>query len=280
MATTKKLGDTADSDELQALFDSIAGKRAVARVEVVASSSGSGDNDELQALFDEAAVDYATAAAPARVADGEPGAGASGAGDGTRVFNRVGQMARQLHDMMRELGVGQILEDTARAIPDARQRLNYIAQMTESAASRALNATDIAKPIQQEIESQARALGERWEKLMRKELGVADFKALALDTRGFLVQVPERTAATNAQLTEIMMAQDFQDLTGQVIKRLVTMAQRMEDELLELLVDVVPEERRAVAEGLLNGPVTLAAGRTDVVAGQKQVDDLLESLGF
>ena len=78
-----------------------------------------------------------------------------------------------------------------------------------------------------------------------------------------------------------MMAQDFQDLTGQVIKKVVELAQRMEQQLLSVLLESMPAEVRVEApEGLLNGPVINAEGRTDVVTSQTQVDDLLESLGF
>jgi chemotaxis protein CheZ len=93
--------------------------------------------------------------------------------------------------------------------------------------------------------------------------------------------MPKRTAATSEQLMEIMMAQDFQDLTGQVIKKIVDLAQSMESELLQVLIEAMPEDMKAdKPEGLLNGPVVNAQGRTDVVTNQEQVDDLLESLGF
>jgi chemotaxis protein CheZ len=87
---------------------------------------------------------------------------------------------------------------------------------------------------------------------------------------------------TKAQLLEIMMAQDFQDLTGQVIKKVIAIAQDVEAQLMGVLIETMPGEMR-VAESvssLLNGPVINAEGRTDVVGTQQQVDDLLDSLGF
>jgi chemotaxis protein CheZ len=171
------------------------------------------------------------------------------------VFNKVGHLARQLHDTLRELGYDHALEDVANQMPDARSRLNYIAQMTEHAASRVLNATDIAIPLQDDVEkrsSPARPLG----KALRNELSVDEFKALAAETRGFLGDVPGFARATRAQLNEIMMAQDFQDLTGQVIKKIVEMSQKLENGLLQVLIEAMPAEKRAAApEGLLNGPV-------------------------
>ena len=104
---------------------------------------------------------------------------------------------------------------------------------------------------------------------------------LAADTRTYFAEAPPKLKITNDQLMEIMMAQDFQDLTGQVIKKIVDVVQNMETQLLALLIEAMPEQRKAEApEGLLNGPVISAAGRSDVVTSQAQVDDLLESLGF
>ncbi|MFZ5511764.1 MAG: protein phosphatase CheZ [Pseudomonadota bacterium] len=280
MAKKFRFDDSGDSDELQALFDSIAGQPAKPRLEVVSEADPSGDSDELQALFDQVAAEAApkTASAPAGQASREERQGGHSCDS---VFQRLGHLTRELHNTLRELGYDQALQEAAHAIPDARQRLAYIAQMTEQAASRVLNATDIAKPIQDQLQGEAQVLAARWDKLYRAELGVDEFKNLAADTRAFLLSVPKQTAATSKQLMEIMMAQDFQDLTGQVIKKVVDMAQNLESQLLQVLIEAMPEEVRAgTPESLLNGPVISAEGRTDVVTAQEQVDELLESLGF
>ncbi len=191
-------------------------------------------------------------------------------------------MARQLHDTLGQLGYHELLESTVAAIPDARDRLNYVANLTEQAACRVLNATDIANPLQEELEAASAALAARWDALFANQIGVADFQRLAEETRSFLRQgLPQKTLATKAQLLEIMMAQDFQDLTGQVIKKIIGMAQELESQLMGVLIEAMPGERRTDSVmSLLNGPVINPEGRTDVVASQQQVDDLLGSLGF
>lgn len=276
-----------DSDELQALFDSVAAGRAAApATEAAQAEPAGGDDNELQALFDSVAAQF----------DGDSGAPvtrepsavpAAGAPDGPpehsceAVFTRIGQMTRQVHNTLRALGTDDALQDAVQAIPDARQRLTYIAQMTEQAASRVLNATDIAQPVQARMQTGAQALQARWDKLFANELSVEEFKALSAETRSFLGDVVQGARATNEQLMEIMMAQDFQDLTGQVIKKVVELAQTLETELLEVLIEVTPAEMRGDKHGgLLNGPVISSAGRDDVVTTQEQVDDLLGSLGF
>lgn len=300
MNETTEITGTGDSADLEALFDSIAATRdegaaapAPAAAPVAAptpapapaatSSDEVGDSDELQALFDSVAStatheEEAPAAAPALPVEGAP----AGEGNQDRVFKRIGVMARELHDTLHELGYDKLLEKTVHAIPDAKDRLAYVANLTEQAACRVLNATDIAKPLQDELESSSKTLAARWDALYENKLSVAEFKALADETRAFLKdQVPQKAAATNEQLLEIMMAQDFQDLTGQVIKKIVGLAQNLENQLVQVLVDVIPDARRNDnVNSLINGPVISGEGRTDVVVNQQQVDDLLGSLGF
>lgn len=282
------INDTGDSEDLQALFDSIAAQPPARRhLEAVGGTAATGDSDELEALFDSVSGQYEAPVKAAASATASTGHAAHNC-DARKevpsvdnVFNRIGHMTRELHDTLRQLGYDRALENAAKAIPDARQRLNYIAQMTEQAASRVLNATDIAKPIVDDVQSKATALNGRWDRLLGGDLSVAEFKALAGDTKAFLGEVPKQAAAAGDQLMEIMMAQDFQDLTGQVIKKVVDLAQSLESQLLQVLIESMPEDRKAEApEGLLNGPAMNAAGRADVVNTQEQVDDLLESLGF
>jgi chemotaxis protein CheZ len=284
-----------DSSDLEALFDSISSGGAVAEAPPAAAPvaakpslmqqarEGGGatdDSDELQALFDSVAVK------PEPLAAAKP-AGAAAEEDDEwqgqdKVFNRVGQMARQLHNTLTDLGYDKLVEKTVSALPDAKDRLAYIANLTEQAACRVLNATDIANPLQDQLESDSVALGKKWDALFANQMGVEDFKKLAQETRSFLKQgVPDKTVATKEQLLEIMMAQDFQDLTGQVIKKVIAVAQELESQLMGVLIETMPGELRTEnVNSLLNGPVINAEGRTDVVGTQQQVDDLLDSLGF
>lgn len=276
-----------DSSDLEALFDSIAAdytvvvpEKPAAPAPTPAPASATGDSDDLQALFDSVAAE-AEAAATATPAPGGEAAGEAWPKQEV-VFNRIGHMARALHDTLGQLGYDKILEKTVSALPDAKDRLAYVANLTEQAACRVLNATDIANPLVDDIESRSRALGARWDKVFANQLGPEEFKALATETRAFLnQQLPEKTQATHAQLTEIMMAQDFQDLTGQVIKKIVALAQELETGLMSVLIEVLPETKRTEeVNSLMNGPVINAEGRADVVVNQEQVDDLLDSLGF
>jgi chemotaxis protein CheZ len=278
-----------DSDDLEALFDSIAANGVTTseppKVEPVAPASevpSDADSDDLQALFDSVAAKVDVPPASSDATDVAVSGGGEGWSQQEVVFNRIGHMARALHDTLGLLGYDKLLEKTVSALPDAKDRLAYVANLTEQAACRVLNATDIANPLVGEIENGAQVLGKRWDRVFANEMGAAEFKLLAAETRVFLNdQLPQKTRATHAQLTEIMMAQDFQDLTGQVIKKIVGLAQELEAGLMTLLIEVLPETKRTEeVASLMNGPVINAEGRTDVVVNQEQVDDLLDSLGF
>lgn len=277
--------NSGDSDDLEALFDSIVkahqtSNEAPAAAEAAAPAAEAEPEAAPQAAAESVA---ASEAPPAAAAEAVPFNIDDLPEPAHSMFSKIGQMTRQLHDAMRELGYDKALERAASTIPDARDRLTYIGNMTEQAANRALNAVDTAKPLQDKIESEAQQLDEQWDKLFDKKLSVDEFKVLVQQTRGYLKSVPNHTKATNDQLLEIMMAQDFQDLTGQVIRKVVTMAQEMESQLFSFLVEYSPQQAKAKHEApdtLTNGPVINADGRTDVVTSQQQVDDLLASLGF
>ena len=196
------------------------------------------------------------------------------------LIHRVAQVTRTLRISMRELGLDQAIQDAAHAIPDARERLHYVAQMTEQAANRVLNATEQIQPWQDSMQRDAKALDARWQDWFDHPVELAQARVLVDDTRSFLKDVPEKTQASQNNLMEIIMAQDFQDLTGQVIMKMLGVISAIETELLQVLIDSVPEEKREEAKTLLNGPVINPEGKDDVVANQDQVDDLLASLGF
>ena len=214
-----------------------------------------------------------------------------------RILARIGQLTRTLRDSMRELGIDKHVERAAEAVPDARDRLKYIANMTEQAAEKVLSSIEVAKPLQEQLQQDAAVLDARWEQWYAAPIEREEVRALMNDTRTFLRVVPEVTTATNSQLLEIMLAQDFQDLTGQVIKKITEVVYLIEQQLLGVLIENIALERReqfaataaALAaepsstgspENLLNGPQINPEGKADVMQDQGEVDDLLASLGF
>ncbi|WP_235548341.1 protein phosphatase CheZ [Noviherbaspirillum sp. Root189] len=194
---------------------------------------------------------------------------------------RVGQMTRMLHDNLRGLGFDKLLAKAAHDIPDARDRLDYVAKMTEQAAQRVLTATENALPLQEKIETGAASLAQELQGMLATPFSEQQSRETMQRMLAYLQESGASAGSTRAQLLDIMMAQDFQDLTGQVIKKVTELAHGIEQQLVQLLIDYAPPEvRREAGTGLLNGPQINPVGNADVVADQGQVDDLLESLGF
>jgi chemotaxis protein CheZ len=255
---------------------------------MTADVNPTGDSAELEALFDSIALapqQPAVASTIAAAADRKPCGeipNDTPAFATKNVITSVGQLTRQLHDTLAEVGYDQKIQECAAAtLPDARQRLAYVVALTEHAASRSLTAVEIATPLQEALAAHATSLADRWDAIIRGEADVEQFKVVAHATREYLRAVPQHTDTTREQLREIVMAQEFQDLTGQVLKRITDLANHLETQLLTLLVENAPAPmRRKDTLGLLNGPAMSATSVPDVVTNQAQVDELLESLGF
>ncbi|CAM5338485.1 protein phosphatase CheZ [Eoetvoesiella caeni] len=193
---------------------------------------------------------------------------------------KIAQLTRMLRESMRELGLDHAIKEAAEAIPDARDRLDYVARMTEQAANRVLNAAEQIQPLQEQMQSQARGLDARWQEWFDHPVELDQARELVDDTRALLKDIPQKTQAAQNSLMEIIMAQDFQDLTGQVIMRMLGVIGAIETELVQVLIDNVPLEKREDTHTLLNGPQVNPSGKVDVVTSQDQVDDLLASLGL
>jgi len=311
--------ETDDSEDLEALFDSIVAANHAKEVQAKPVAALGTDNlapastvMELDSPLSEPRLSEAPArstpvGAPplrgdlssGRVSGGVPIAGVRSdissdrgqrvpssqpavlAAQSSDVINQIGHMTRTLHDALRELGLNKKIEKAASSIPDARDRLNYVATLTQQAAERVLNATEAAQPLVEKMEVEAHRLAGQWQMLFEKQLDAEQFKDLARQTHAFLYEVPKQTKATHAYLMEIMMAQDFQDLTSQVIKKIIDITENMEQQLLALLLENAPARAKAESNsGLLDGPVVNPNGRKDVAGSQSRVDELLEDLGF
>ena len=204
------------------------------------------------------------------------------------IHQRLGMLTRQLHDSLNGLGLTDKVKSLAGEIPDAKSRLTYIARLTGEAAEKVLNNVDMAKAHHDHISAETRRIGA----LIVKDPVAAVAKGHVMN---FITDVEEASKEIDKNLTNIMMAQDFHDLTGQVISKVVTLAANIETQLVQLLILTAPSEIPAkspvlaavaaetvaiVTEPILSGPVVSPEGNPDVVKGQSEVDDLLASLGF
>lgn len=211
-----------------------------------------------------------------------PGTSAVGAALTPDVHKSIGMLTRQLHDALNGLGLTDKVKGWAGEIPDAKSRLSYIARLTGEAAEKVLNRVDLAKAQHDHIAAETRRIGA----LIVKDPVGAVARGHVMN---FLTDVEASTKQIDQHLTEIMMAQDFHDLTGQVIAKVVNLVANVEEQLVQLLIQTAPVDAVVKAptshpagaqQPVLEGPVITPEGNPDVVSGQSEVDDLLASLGF
>jgi chemotaxis protein CheZ len=278
------------ADDFDALFEEVSAQsKASAAPAPAPAPAPAAAEDDLDSLFEEvAAARPASAAAPAAAAPAAPAAAAPADaaegddpdGDGKDVmFERLGGIVRLLHDSLRELGYDKALTEAATQITDAQDRLEYVASLTEQAANKVLNTLDEGMPEQDTLSKHSKDMENRWADLFAGKLSLDQFKQLAGDSQKFAVAVSAATEAEKARLLDIMMAQDFQDITGQLIKKVVTITKTVEQELAQLLKDNAPP---GVREKIAQKEVSLMQGPSapTVALNQDSVDDLLADLGF
>ena len=208
------------------------------------------------------------------------------------LFRELGKMTRQLHDALNSFAVDSRMVALAESdIPDAKARLSHVIDMTEESANRTLTAVEGSLPIAEQLQEQASALHEKWARFCNKDMGVTEFRDLSKEIDDFLGLTSGHAGQIHSNLSEVMMAQGFQDLTGQIIRRVITLVQEVEDNLVELIrlsggarVERSDRNREPGAEtDVMRGIGPVVPGVDPgggAVSDQDEVDDLLSSLGF
>ncbi|WP_269517695.1 protein phosphatase CheZ [Alteromonas sp. BMJM2] len=212
--------------------------------------------------------------------------------ENVELFAEVGKLTRQLHDALNNFQIDDRIKNLATDdIPDAQTRLTYVIEETEKAANTTMDAVEASMPIAELLASRIDRVMPEWKKLMTRQIEVGEFKVLCKDLDELLEDGASQSAKLTQLLTEVLMAQGYQDLTGQVIRRVIDLVKEVEESLVNMLTmfgerdgseqakPLSPEADKA--EGVkAEGPILDAETRDDVVSGQDDVDDLLSSLGF
>lgn len=210
--------------------------------------------------------------------------------ESVELFAEVGKLTRQLHDSLNNFQLDERIAGLAKEdIPDAQTRLTYVIEETEKAANTTMDAVEQSMSIVETMKGQLDKLLPEWKKLMNREIELDEFKAMCLELDKHLESSVSDADTLMALLTEVLMAQGYQDLTGQVIRRVIELVKEVEDSLVHMLTVFGGAEATRSAKSskpkadkaiVAEGPIIDAESRDDVVSGQDDVDDLLSSLGF
>jgi chemotaxis protein CheZ len=209
------------------------------------------------------------------------------------LFTEVGILTRQLHDSLNAFQIDdRITNLTQDEIPDAQSRLNYVIDETEKAANTTMDAVERSMPLAEGLNKRLHDIMPEWQKLMSRQLERGEFKQLCIELDQFLNDATNDTSTLNSYLSEILLAQGYQDLTGQVLRRVIELVKEVEDSLVAMLTAFADVDRKPDVKDnpqpskkktdtiKAEGPIIDAETRDDVVSGQDDVDDLLSSLGF
>lgn len=201
------------------------------------------------------------------------------------LFQELGKITREIHESINAFRDDQrVVELTQEEIPDAKERLNYIVTKTEQAAHRTMTGAEAALDVIDDFNDKATKIQTRWKKFRTSKLSKSDFLALSDDIDTFLSSIQPESDKVRSKMTDIMMAQDYQDLTGQMIKQVVAMVQEVEEKLVRLVAisgAKLSEPGETHSDGsMAHGPQLPTANKAEVATNQDEVDDLLASLGF
>ncbi|WP_296271350.1 protein phosphatase CheZ [Pseudomonas sp. UBA6323] len=214
------------------------------------------------------------------------------------LYHEVGKLTRELHNAIVNFQLDPRMPHAQELsqIADATERLNYVVTMTEKAANRTMDLVEQSAPLVNDLSDEAHSLSVEWGRFMRREIGADGFRELAKRVELFLARSERDGAKLSGHLNDILLAQDYQDLTGQVIKRVTQLVTEVESNLLKLVLMASQVDRfagiqhdhevlRAEQDQLKEpsrgeGPQIHADKRDDVASSQDDVDDLLSSLGF
>ncbi len=204
----------------------------------------------------------------------------------TLLFQEIGKLTRQVHDSMAAFALdAKIAEFAENDIPDAKERLNYVINMTQEAADTTLTAVEEIIPLTDELGNLTQDLNEKWARFRRKEMEFSEFKEVSKDLPDYFSTSMNGLQTIQSRLNDVLLAQGFQDITGQIIKQVINLVHDVELSMVELIritggTSVRSDSRSQHQEIELAGPVIPNLDTGNTVANQDDVDDLLSSLGF
>ncbi len=205
------------------------------------------------------------------------------------LYRDLGMLTREIHESINAFGSDQRIAELAQEeLPTAQERLAYIVTKTDEAAHRTMNTAEETIEMSEAFNSRASEIRDRWIRFRNRDLSKEEFVKLYDDMDHYLEDIGTDTRDMQGKMTEIMLAQDYQDITGQMIKQVVSMVQEVEEKLVRLVAisggvqaaDNTEKDEKKSSGEVPEGPQLHRSEDADVATSQNEVDDLLSSLGF
>jgi len=211
-----------------------------------------------------------------------------GIGCQDELFMQIGKLTRELHEAIKNFAHDQEVAELVQVdMPDAAERLQYVISTTESATHQTINAIEEMLNVSRRIKEDSGQLGQQWDEFMQRKLAYENFAGLCVGLKDFLQRSQQDGNKLHDTMNEILMAQGFQDITGQIIKKVIALVKDMESKLVDLVIlaghshnSHNDEQLRKQKMAKEDGPAVPGVTQSDVMSSQDDVDDLLSSLGF
>ena len=154
------------------------------------------------------------------------------------LYQEIGQLTRALHESIKNFKINGNAPGAGSDIDEAHEGLQYVVEMTAKAANKTMDKVDESMPLSEAISTEAADIQQEWNRFLNKDLSAAEFRDLTKRISTFLENTEHNTRKLNGNLSDILLAQDFQDLTGQVIQRITAMVTDVESSRTSLLKQV------------------------------------------
>ncbi len=155
--------------------------------------------------------------------------------DNTDLVAELRDLTSHLRDALERFRLDARVADLAeKEMPDARQRLNHVLTLTDQAAHRTLDLVEQSGPPAARTAREAAALTEPWTRFRNGRITVAEYQELLQRMDGFLVSAQQDSEVVRSNLAEVLLAQGYQDLSGQIIRGVMKLVSEVETTLGEL----------------------------------------------
>lgn len=204
------------------------------------------------------------------------------------LFNDLRKLTGDLQSALDRFSVDSRLVDLAeKEVPDARQRLDHVLKLTDEAAHRTMDLVEQSGPLAERTAREAGEIAELWKKFRSRTIQVDEFRSMIDRLDAFLEASRVDMDQVRGNLSEVLMAQGYQDLSGQIIRGVMKLVSELETALVDLvrLSRTGPHAVAAPAapsDGMHRGfgPAVPGIDNGPAVSGQQDVDSLLAGLGM